>query len=244
MRTMNNSVAGKCWDWLISTEKIYSQTKQTAAILHQHQTPIQLTAILRSVGVCQYTTTTTTHIWNMITISDWVAQWWQKNKVGLKLQLRLAGSLLRPTGDFWLSSQENWVVRLLTNLMNVGLWHQHHKLIFTRVKPHCSIVLAQQQTYNIISCKDLIYRIISILTRSDFDDSKKDKKPKRKEGVKVRQLQWSSHTTHHPQRSVICNGGCSGNQSWFHLGTAQRSGTFQGGVHHRNIPPLSEGCLL
>jgi len=27
-----------------------------------------------------------------------------------------------------------------------------------------------------------------LLTRSDFDDSKKDKKPKRKEGVKVRLL--------------------------------------------------------
>ena len=35
----------------------------------------------------------------------------------------------------------------------------------------------------------------TILTRSDFDDSKKDKKPKRKEGVKVRLLRWSSHTT-------------------------------------------------
>ena len=35
-----------------------------------------------------------------------------------------------PTADFCLSSQENRLVILLTNLMNVGHWHQRHKLIY------------------------------------------------------------------------------------------------------------------
>ena len=34
----------------------------------------------------------------------------------------------------------------------------------------------------------IVSNILNLLTRSDFDDSKKDKKPKRKEGVKVRLL--------------------------------------------------------
>ena len=51
--------------------------------------------------------------------------------------------------------------------------------------------LVRQSLYYSHYCEtySFIYSINVKLTRSDFDDSKKDKKPKRKEGVKVRLLQ-------------------------------------------------------
>ena len=41
---------------------------------------------------------------------------------------------------------------------------------------------------NVAIKRFVFFLIYIILTRSDFDDSNKDKKPKRKEGVKVRLL--------------------------------------------------------
>ena len=169
MKTLNNNSAGKCWDWLISTERfILRKYKQ------QHfseNTKYSRTILLHiCLVVCLYIPTTNMDLSEVFEMSRTVPVWHPMPRFGFfqRLRLRLMALLLLylkgATADVWLLTPQPG-----TNSGDIAdklnecrtLAPNNTTNLFTRVKPrrsivYCILALARQQTYSIISCNAFI----------------------------------------------------------------------------------------